>query len=92
MEVVAFALPVLCQRRQIQILAQPPQPFDTALPGWRVRTEVHTRIACTADVFIVSAHLQARGNRTRRPQRQAGRQAIAAEGGARPRAPTGQTS
>ena len=71
MEVVALALPLLCQRRQIQILAQPPQPFDTAFPGWRVRTEVHTRIACTADVFIVSAHLQARRNPTRRPHWQA---------------------
>ena len=28
-------------------------------PGWRVRTEVHTRIACTADAFIVKASLQA---------------------------------
>ena len=28
-------------------------------PGWRVRTEVDTRIACTADAFIVKARLQA---------------------------------
>ena len=28
-------------------------------PGWRVRTEVHTRIGCTVDAFIVQARLQA---------------------------------
>ena len=28
-------------------------------PGWRVRTEVHTRISCTADAFVVQARLQA---------------------------------
>jgi len=28
-------------------------------PGWRVRTEVHTRIACSADAFTVQARLQA---------------------------------
>ncbi|MCY7305263.1 MAG: hypothetical protein LH632_03760 [Rhodoferax sp.] len=27
--------------------------------GWRVRTEVHTRIACTAEAFIVKASLRA---------------------------------
>ena len=28
-------------------------------PGWRVRTEVHARIACSADAFTVQARLQA---------------------------------